>query len=87
MRDLIPLKLNLEIKFQVKIISIKISFEKIPIDFSRITQAVDFLSPLEGILFPIGYAENDDTSETKDYKAVEIITANLISVCLITNFF
>jgi short-subunit dehydrogenase len=87
MRDLIPLKLDLEIKFRVKIISIEISFKKIPIDFSLITEALDILSPLEGILFPIGYAEDNDTPGTKEYRAVEIVTTNLISVCLITNYF
>ena len=87
MRDLIPLKSDLEIKFNVKIIPIEISFKKIPVDFSIITQALSGISPLEGILFPLGYFDINDTPELNDTLAIEIFNANLISICLMINHF
>ena len=87
MRDLNPLKSDLEIRFQIKVIPIEISFKKTPIDFSSITQALDVLSPLEGILFPIGYSDDNDIPGIKDSMTIEIFNTNLISICLIVNHF
>lgn len=87
MRDLIPLKSDLEIRFNVKIIPIEISFKKIPEDFSIIIQALSGISPLEGILFPLGYSDINDTPELNDTLAIEIFNTNLISICLMINHF
>ncbi len=86
-RDLIPLKSDLEIRFKVKIIPIEISFKKIPVDFTEITQSLNHLSPLEGILLPIGYTDTNDAPGADDAMTIEILNTNLISVCLIVNHF
>ena len=86
-RDLILLKSDLEIRFKVKIIPIEISFKKIPIDFAEINQSLSHLSPLEGILFPIGYSDTNDAPGLDDAKVIEIFNINLISICLMVNHF
>lgn len=88
MRDLIPLKSDLENRFTVTVIPIQISFRNVPIDFSEITRSLSNLSPLEGILFPIGYSDtNDVLLGTDETLMIDIFNSNLISVCLITNHF
>lgn len=87
MRDLIPLKLDLENRFKVKIIPIQISFRNIPVDFSEITKSLSNLSPLEGILLPIGYSDTNDVPGLDETLMIEIFNSNLMSVCLIVNHF
>lgn len=86
-RDLLPLKSDLEIRFNVKITPIEISFKKIPSDFTTITKALSSLSPLEGILYPLGYFDINDTPGLSDALAIEIFNSNLISICLMINHF
>ena len=86
-RDLIPIKSDLEIRFKVKIIPIEISFKKIPEDFSKIDQALSKMLPLDGILLPIGYSDANDTPELDDAVMIEIFNTNLISICILVKHF
>ncbi|MDE1725712.1 MAG: SDR family NAD(P)-dependent oxidoreductase [Thaumarchaeota archaeon] len=87
MRDLIPLKSDLEIRFKVKVIPIELSLKKISVDFTKIIQSLNHISPLEGILFPVGYSDINDVPGLDDTTAIEIFNTNLICVCLIINHF
>jgi len=87
MRDLIPLQSDLENRFKVKTIPIEISFKNMPIDFSEITRSLSNLSPLDGILLPIGYSVPKDVPGIEENLMIEIFNSNLISVCLFINHF
>lgn len=87
MRDLVPLKSDLEIRFKVKIIPIEMSFKKTPLDFTEITKSLSHLSPLDGILLPLGYSDTNDTPGLDNIITIEIFNTNLISICLILNHF
>ena len=86
-RDLLPLKSDLEIRFKVNIIPIEISLKKIPVDFTEISTALSHMSPLEGILFPLGYSEYNDIPGAGNSTVIEIFNSNLISICLTINYF
>jgi len=86
-RDLIPLKSDLEIRYKIKIIPIEMSFKKIPLDFTKINDSLSTLSPLDGILFPIGYSGNEDVPGMDDAITIEIFNTNLISICMMVNHF
>jgi short-subunit dehydrogenase len=87
MRDLMPLKSDFEIRFKIKIKPIEISFKEFPIDYSEIVNALSYLSPLEGILFPIGYSIEDDFPGLEYEKTSQIFKTNLVSVCTFVNNF
>lgn len=86
-RDLIPLKCDLETRFKIKVIPIELSFKKTPLDFTEIIMSLSHLSPLEGILFPLGYANENDSPSLEDSAVIEIFNSNLISICLMINNF
>lgn len=87
LRDLIPLKSDLEIRFKVTIIPVEISFKKLPIDLTEITNSLSHLSPLEGILLPIGYSDEADSIGVNESTVVELFNTNLISECIFINNF
>jgi short-subunit dehydrogenase len=87
MRDLVLLKSDLEIRFKIKIIPIEMSFKKTTLDFSEITKSLSHLSPLDGILFSIGYSDVNDVPGQDSIMAIEIFNNNLISICLMINYF
>lgn len=87
MRDLVLLKSDLEIRFKVKIAPIEMSFKKTTLDFAEISRSLSQLSPLDGILLPIGYSDVNDSPELDSTMAVEIFNTNLVSICLMINYF
>ncbi len=86
-KDLLPLKSDFEIKYKVKIMPIELSFKKSFIDFSEISAALTHLTPLEGILFPLGYSYNNDMPGLDNQKTIDTFNTNLISICLMINHF
>lgn len=85
--DLTPLKSDLEIRFKVKIMPIEMSFKQIPVDFNKISNSLCHMSPLEGILFPIGYLHDNDVPGLDSDVTIETFNINLISICLTINHF
>ena len=86
-RDLIPLKSDLEIRFKVRIVPLEISFKQIPLDYDQIIDSLRNLSPLEGILFPIGHLSSNDVPGLDADTVIETFNINLISICLTVNYF
>jgi short-subunit dehydrogenase len=86
-RDLDPLKMDLENRFHVKIFPIEMSLTKNHLDFNEIESALKKSSPLEGLLFPIGYPYEKDLPGLNEGKTIDIVNANFLSILIFINQF
>jgi short-subunit dehydrogenase len=85
-RDLDALKYDLQNRFKVKICSISMFFEK-HLDFDELDKAVLKMSPIDGILMPIGFSDHSDNPYIDEKKIIELFNINLINVCVFINHF
>jgi short-subunit dehydrogenase len=86
-RDLEPLKMDLENRFHVKIFPIEMSMTENHLDFTKVENSLKEASDLEGLLFPIGLPyENDFPGLDKD-KTKDIVYANFLSILIFVNKF
>jgi len=85
-RDLIILKYDLEIKFNIDVKIIKVDFT-LDKSFSKILKKKNIFKLTEGVLFPIGLIYDKDIINLDEKKINNIFKANFLSVVkIITNY-
>ena len=85
-RDLNALEHDLQNRFNVKICSIPMCFEK-HLDFDELDNAILKMKPLDGILLPVGFSDHSDNPDINENKIVTLFNINLVNVCVFINHF
>jgi short-subunit dehydrogenase len=84
--DLDALKNDLQNRFNVKIYSIEMSFEK-NLNFNKIDDIVKKTNDIDGILLPIGFSDHHDNPHIDGDKIISLFNINLVNVCIFVNHF
>tara|TARA_B100000749_G_scaffold50783_1_gene36595 strand:- start:2377 stop:3114 length:738 start_codon:yes stop_codon:yes gene_type:complete len=87
LRDTKALASDLEIRYGVKVIPLQMSLSKLPITFKEVDKSLEKLSPLTGLILPIGFNDPNDVPGIDDESFFKLINTNFTSVCLFINHF
>ena len=79
-RDLIPIKSDIEQKFNVKVDTIELDFSSIEDIEKKILLKKEMLLDLEGVMFPIGLMFEKDNLLLDNKEASKILYANYLSI-------
>jgi len=87
LRDTKALASDLEIRYGVKVIPLQMSLSKLPTTFKEVDKSLEKLSPLTGLILPIGFNDPNDVPGIDDESFFKLINTNFTSVCLFINHF
>jgi len=87
LRDTKALASDLEIRYGVKVIPLQMSLSKLPMTFKEVDKSLEKLSPLTGLILPIGFNDPNDVPGIDDESFFKLINTNFTSVCLFINHF
>ena len=87
LRDTKALASDLEIRYGVNVIPLQLSLSKDQIRFKEVDDALENLSPLEGLILPVGFNHPNDIPGIDDKSFSELVNTNFTSVCLYINHF
>ena len=87
LRDTKALASDLEIRYGVNVIPLQLSLSKDQIRFKEVDDALENLSPLEGLILPVGFNHPNDIPGIDDKSFSELVNTNFTSVCLHINHF
>ena len=87
LRDTKALASDLEIRYGINVIPLQLSLSKDQIRFKEVDDALENLSPLEGLILPVGFNHPNDIPGIDDKSFSELVNTNFISVCLYINHF
>ena len=87
LRDTKALASDLEIRYGVKVIPLQMSLSKLPTTFKEVDKSLEKLSPLTGLILPIGFNDPNDIPGIDDKSFSELVNTNFTSVCLYINHF
>jgi len=85
-RDLNALAHDLQNRFNVKICSVSMCFEK-HLDFNELDNTLLKMKPIDGILLPVGFSDHSDNPYVDENKIVTLFNINLVNVCVFINHF
>jgi len=87
LRDTKALASDLEIRYGVNVTPLQLSLSKDQIRFKEVDDALENLSPLAGLILPIGFNHPNDIPGIDDKNFSELVNTNFTSVCLYINHF
>ena len=87
LRDTKALASDLEIRYGVNVIPLQLSLSKDQIRFKEVDGALENLSPIEGLILPVGFNHPNDIPGLDDKSFSELVNTNFTSVCLYINHF
>ena len=79
-RDLLPIKSDIEIKFNIKVLIIKLDFSDIDEIKKKILLNENIIKNLDGVLFPVGMMFDEDNKDLNEEKINKLIYVNFLSI-------
>ena len=87
LRDAQAVAFDLELRFKSKVVPLQMSLSHIPISFENVDVILNKLSPLEGLILPIGFNSTNDEPGIDEDGFFELLNINFASVCLFINHY
>ncbi len=85
LKDVDAIKCDLENRFDVKIFTIQMMFQKNELDFSEFDKIIKNVGDIDGILLPIGHSDPEDNPHVDESRIYNIFNINLVNVCIFIN--
>ena len=85
LKDVNAIKSDLENRFNVKIITTQMMFQKNQLDFNEFDEIIKNVNNIKGILLPIGHSDPTDNPHVEKSRIYDIFNINLVNVCIFIN--
>ena len=87
LRDTKAVASDLEIRYGVNVVPLEMSLSKSSMTFKKVDKALEKLSPLAGLILPIGFNDPNDVPGITDKSFFKLVNTNFTSVCIFINHF